>query len=205
MITIIDYGMGNLRSVEKAVESLGYDVQISSDPEAIYSADILILPGVGAFGAAMAELNSRRLVEPIKAYVDSGKKFIGICLGMQLVLESSAESPDVKGLGFIKGQCKKFEVRPKMPVPQMGWNTVRYNENKDGVARLFDGIEQLSYFYFVHSYFVEVEDENVVAGITDYGIDYPSVLLKDNIIAAQFHPEKSQKIGLHLLKNILEY
>ena len=204
MITIIDYGMGNLRSVQKACEHLGYDAIISSDPIDISKAEILILPGVGEFGSAMGELSDKKLIDPIKEYVASGRKFIGICLGMQLVFDSSQESPETKGFGFLKGTCKKFIPGKKMPVPHMGWNTIKYKDSDDRICSLFNGIPQNSYFYFVHSFYVEPEDSAVIAGKTEYGIEYASIILKDNIIAAQFHPEKSQAKGLDLLKNIIE-
>jgi len=200
-VVIIDYGMGNLRSVQKAFEFLGADAVICPDGSRIDSADLLVLPGVGEFGAAMRELDCRNLIEPLRAYAAAGRKLLGICLGMQLVMEESEESPGVRGLGVFKGTVKRFPRSREYPVPQIGWNTVRYAEMN---TQLFRDIPQESYFYFVHSYYVSPTDSRISAGVTDYGMKYTSILAKDNIVAAQFHPEKSQKPGLRLLKNILE-
>jgi len=201
MVVIIDYGMGNLRSVQKAFEFLGAGAVICPDGSRIDGADLLVLPGVGDFGAAMGELERRGLTESIRSYAAAGGKLLGICLGMQLVMEASEEAPGVPGLGIIKGTVRRFPRSREYPVPQIGWNTVRYS---DRAARLFDGIPQESYFYFVHSFYVDPVESAVSAGITDYGMDYTSVLFEDNVIAAQFHPEKSQKPGLQLLRNVLE-
>ena len=194
--------MGNLRSVQKAIESLGYTAEISSDPAALACAGKVILPGVGDFGTAMEELADRRLLQPVKDVITSGKPVMGICLGMQLLLDGSEESPGSVGLGAIKGVCRKFIPAPKMPVPQMGWNNVVFDGTRPEVVRFFDGIQQSAYFYFVHSYYADCED-TAVAARTEYGKRYPSVLLKGNLFAAQFHPEKSQTHGLRLLKNFL--
>lgn len=200
-IVIIDYGMGNLRSVQKACEYLGYDAVVTSDSRILTACDVMILPGVGEFGSAMDELNRRGLVRVIKDHVAAGRTFIGICLGMQLLFDSSEETADTAGLGLFKGTCKRFEPAPHMPVPHMGWNNVTIaNNNND----LFKGMENDPYFYFVHSYYVVPEDESVIAGITEYGIKYPGIIRKGNITAVQFHPEKSQAAGLKLLENMIK-
>jgi glutamine amidotransferase len=195
MIAIIDYGMGNLRSVSKALEHLGQSARITSDTGEIESADRLILPGVGAFGDAMAELERRGLIESIRDFAAGGRPMLGVCLGMQLVLESSEESPGVAGLGLIAGTVKRF--RTDLKVPHMGWNTVRQARP----APLFRDLPDDDYFYFVHSYHAAPDAADTIAGVTQYGIDFASVLWRDNVVATQFHPEKSQKHGLAMLTN----
>lgn len=197
MITIIDYGMGNLRSVSKALEHLGKTVEVTDDPRKVEQAERLILPGVGAFGDAMAELQRRNLLPAIEAFIATERPMLGICLGMQLLMDSSEEAPGVRGLGVVPGEVKRFQVDLK--VPSMGWNTVRQITE----APLFRGIADEEYFYFVHSYYVSPapEGQAAVAGVTSYGIDYASVLWKDNVMATQFHPEKSQQRGLQMLTN----
>jgi len=197
MITIIDYGMGNLRSVAKALDHLGVANEISSDPEKIERAERLILPGVGAFGDAMEELHRRGLVPAIKHYVAGGRPMLGICLGMQVLMETSEEAPGVAGLGLLRGTVRRFQTTLK--VPHMGWNRVR----RTSAAPLFDGLSDEDYFYFVHSYYVDpLGDElDAVAGRTDYALDFPSVLWRGNLVATQFHPEKSQARGLAMLGN----
>lgn len=197
MIKIIDYGMGNLRSVSKALDFLGLDNEIVETPQALAGADRMILPGVGAFGDAMKELHARGLVEPIMEHLDAGRPLLGICLGMQLVMEWSEESPGVEGLGIIPGGCRKFQIGLK--VPQMGWNRVKPVTD----CPLFKGLSEEDYFYFVHSFYVDPEGEGkaAAAGITDYEIEYPSVLWRENLVATQFHPEKSQQRGLTMLTN----
>ncbi len=195
MITIIDYGMGNLRSVGKALEHLGLPVQITSEPAQIANAGHLILPGVGAFGDAMAELQRRALVRPILDHIAAGKSFLGICLGLQLLLDSSEESPGVAGLGVISGVVRRFQT--KLKVPHMGWNNVQQARP----TPLFNGLPDAEYFYFVHSFYADPEDRAVAAGLTDYDGAFCSVLWRDNVFATQFHPEKSQQAGLQLLRN----
>lgn len=195
MITIVDYGMGNLRSVSKALEYLGQEVAITADPARVLEAERLILPGVGAFGDAMAELEARGLVEPLRRYAQSGRPLLGICLGMQLLMDESEESPGVRGLGLIAGGCRRF--RTQLKVPHMGWNRIRQVRP----APLFEGLADGTYCYFVHSYYVVPEVAVVAAGLTDYGVAFPSVLWHDNIVATQFHPEKSQDAGLAMLRN----
>lgn len=200
MITIIDYGMGNLRSVTKALEHLGAPNQISCDPAAIEQAEKLILPGVGAFGDAMAELHRCGLVEPIRHFAASGRPLLGICLGIQLIMDSSEEAPGVAGLGLVPGTVRRF--RTTLKVPQMGWNTVRQARP----SPLFRDIPDGEYFYFVHSFYVSPAPEaaDAVAGVTQYDAEFPSVLWRGNIMATQFHPEKSQTHGLQMLKNFAE-
>lgn len=197
MITMIDYGMGNLRSVAKALETLGLACEITADPERIAAAERLILPGVGAFGDAMAELEKRRLVAPTVDYARSGRPFIGICLGMQLLFDASEEAPGIKGLGLIPGLVRRFE--PGLKVPHMGWNTVRQARP----SPLFAGVPDNEYFYFVHSYYVDPAPEarEAAAGMTTYGIEFAAVVSHGNIFGTQFHPEKSQARGLRMLEN----
>lgn len=197
MITIIDYGAGNLRSVAKALEKLGLESETSADPGRIATADRLILPGVGSFGDCMNELESRGLTGPIKEYAKSGRPFIGICLGMQLLFDDSEESPGVAGLGLIPGSVRRFE--PGLKVPHMGWNTVRQGRP----SPLFDGVPDNEYFYFVHSYYVDPAPRaaECAVGLTTYGIEFASVLTYGNVFGTQFHPEKSQQRGLRMLEN----
>ena len=196
MIAIIDYGMGNLRSVEKALEAAGGSASIVSRPEDILKADKLVLPGVGAIKPAMDRLKELCLVDPIKAYVDSGKPFLGICLGFQLLFESSTEGGDVKGLGILPGTVERFESSVK--VPQMGWNTIQITPNGQP---MFKGVSDGSFVYFCHSYFVNPKAKGMTATFTDYGIKYTSSICCKNIWGTQFHPEKSQTVGLAILKN----
>jgi imidazole glycerol-phosphate synthase subunit HisH len=199
-ITIVDYGMGNLCSVSKALDHLGVPNQITSDPERIEHAERLILPGVGAFGDAMQELDRRGLIRPIKHYAATGRPFLGICLGMQVLMDSSEEAPGVAGLGLIPGTVRRFVTDLK--VPHMGWNRVR----QAAAAPLFRGVADGEYFYFVHSYYIDPEPGEAasVAGRTDYALDFPSVLWRGGLLATQFHPEKSQRWGLQMLKNFAE-
>ena len=201
MIVIIDYGMGNLRSVSKALDHLGAPNQISEDPAMVAEAEKLILPGVGAFGDAMAELDRRGLTEPIKERAAAGAPLLGICLGMQLIMETSEESPGVAGLGLVEGTVARFRP-PDLKVPHMGWNTVRRRRS----APLFEGIEDDAWFYFVHSYYVQPAPSawDAVAGVTNYGGEFASVLWRDNVMATQFHPEKSQAVGLRMLGNFTQ-
>ena len=195
MIVIVDYGRGNLRSVEKAFEKLGYKAMVSSHPEEIVSADKLVLPGVGAFGDCMENLKSYGLIESVLEFIKSGKPFLGICLGLQLLFSESEEYGPVKGLNVIPGRVVRF---PKgLKVPHMGWNTVEVVSNNP----LFDGIDNNSFFYFVHSYYVVPDSKDVISAVTDYGVKFASAIWKENIFATQFHPEKSQKVGLKFLDN----
>ncbi len=204
MIVIVDYGMGNLRSVEKAIASIGASSVISNDPDAISKADKLVIPGVGAFGDCMKNIRAYGIEDAVKQSIAKGMPVIGICLGMQMLFEDGDENPGVKGLGLMKGSVKGFDhnlsAGKGLKIPHMGWNIVRQIKK----SFLFEGIPDKSYFYFVHSYYPSpVEDVSI--GITDHGIDFTSVIQKDNVVATQFHPEKSQANGLKLLSNFVKY
>lgn len=198
MIAIIDYDAGNVKSVEKAVEHLGYEAVLTRDKNKILEADHVILPGVGAFGDAMKRLEEYDLVEVIKEVADKKTPFLGICLGLQLLFEDSEESPGAKGLGVLKGHIKRIpDVGLK--VPHIGWNSLEY-PNK---GRMFEGIAEEAYVYFVHSYFLEATDKSIVTATTEYAAHIHAAVEKDNIFATQFHPEKSSDIGLKMLDNFL--
>jgi glutamine amidotransferase len=206
MIAIIDYDAGNIKSVEKALQYLGQDVIITSDKEEIMSADRVILPGVGAFGDAMEKLRSRGLVDIISEYVSTGKPFMGICLGLQLLFEGSDESPGIKGLGLLKGYIHRipneYETTngiEKQTVPQIGWNNININPS----SRLLKNLGENPYVYFVHSYYLKADNREDVAATTDYGITLDVAVEHDNIMATQFHPEKSSDVGLSILKNFI--
>jgi glutamine amidotransferase len=200
MIAIIDYGMGNLRSVQKAFERAGHAVTITDDAAVLADATKVVLPGVGAFRDAIAALRSRQLVEPIRAAIAAGKPFLGICLGLQLLFDRSFEDGQYEGLGVVPGEVVRFEVPVEFKVPHMGWNQVRFRER----APIFAGIEEGAYFYFVHSYFVVPRDPSVIATETDYPQPFCSSIWRGNLFATQFHPEKSQEAGLRVLKNFAE-
>ncbi len=195
MIAVVDYGRGNLRSVQKAFEHLGYEAVVTRDPEVILRADKAVLPGVGAFGDCMENLRRFGLVEVVKEFIASGKPFLGICLGLQLLFSESEEFGPVEGLGVVKGRVVRFPRGLK--IPHMGWNQVEVVSG----SGLFEGIKSGDYFYFVHSFYVVPEDESVVATYTDYGVRFASSICVDNIFATQFHPEKSQRLGLRVLDN----
>ena len=197
MIAVIDYDAGNLKSVEKALIFLGETPVITRDREELLAADKVILPGVGAFGDAMDRLHQYGLVDVIKEVVKKGTPFLGICLGLQLMFESSEESPGVEGLGLLPGKILKIPETPGMKVPHMGWNSLNIKPQ----ARLFDGIANNSYVYFVHSYYLKAEDENIVAASTEYSTHIHASVESGNIFACQFHPEKSSDVGLRILKN----
>ncbi len=196
MIAVIDYGMGNLRSVTKALEKLGYCTQIVDRPEQLQQAAGVILPGVGAFGDAMQHLQERGFIDAIYAYVETSRPFLGICLGMQLLFDSSEEMGEHRGLGLIAGDVVKF--RGDFKVPQMGWNSLQIHQPDH---HAFQGIHAGGHVYFVHSYHVQVKDAKHVLATTDYFGDVTAIVGRDNIIGMQFHPEKSSQIGLHLLEN----
>lgn len=200
MVAIIDYGAGNLSSVKKALDYLGAESEITQDRDKILSASHIILPGVGSFGDAMKSMEERNLVDTVKEEAESGKPFLGICLGLQLLFESSEESPGVKGLGLLKGRIVTIPRDMGLKVPHIGWNSVSLKQ-KDGI---FQGIEDNSYFYFVHSYYLKDADENEVAGTTQYGVPIQCAVQRGNLSATQFHPEKSSKAGLKLLENFLK-
>lgn len=197
MIAIIDYGAGNLQSVKKAFDFIGAESVITDNPEIINACDRILLPGVGSFGDAMDSMAKSGLVDTVKQNALSGKPFLGICLGLQLLFEESEESPGVKGLGIFKGKIKKFSSDMGLKIPHIGWNSLEIKQ-KDGI---FKNIPENSYVYFVHSYYLHAEDENDIATITNYGIDFHSAVGKNNIFATQFHPEKSGDVGLQILRN----
>jgi glutamine amidotransferase len=200
MIAIIDYGMGNLRSVQKGLERVGHPAVITNDPVVLADAHRLILPGVGAFRDAISALRERGLAEPICAAAAAGKPLLGICLGLQLLFEKSFEDGEYEGLGIVPGEVVRYNLPVEYKVPHMGWNQIRLRRR----APIFAGIEDGAYFYFVHSYYVVPRDESVVALETDYGGPFCSGIWRGNLFAVQFHPEKSQDAGLRLLKNFAE-
>jgi len=194
MLTIVDYGSGNLRSVQKAFERLGAAAAITSDPEAVAAADRLVLPGVGAFGDAMRELTGRGLVEPIQAHLRADRPFLGICMGLQLLFERGLEGGSHAGLGVLAGEVARFDLPPGLKVPHMGWNAVSWREDRRSPA---------DYFYFVHAYHARPADPAVIAATTDYGGPFCAAVRRGRLFATQFHPEKSQGIGLRLLSDWL--
>jgi glutamine amidotransferase len=199
MIAVVDYGMGNLRSVAKALEAIGEEPRITSSPTDLRSATHIILPGVGAFGQCAANLRATGLVDALTEEVrEKHKPFLGICVGMQLLVERSDEGGDDRGLSWFHGVVRRFESAPDRKVPHMGWNDV----DAAGDAAMFKGMRN-RVFYFVHSYFVDLADRGGVAATCDYGVAFPAALAIDNIWAVQFHPEKSQQNGLRLLRNFL--
>jgi glutamine amidotransferase len=201
MIIVIDYGMGNLRSVSKALEHLGAQVKVSAFPSDIQKAEKLVLPGVGAFGDAMKELESRGLVEPIRSHIKEGKRFLGICLGLQLLFDTSEENPGSVGLGLFPGKVQLFKSK-NVKIPHMGWNQV----NLVSEHPLLQGVPDQSYFYFVHSYYASSQDNRIVAGACTYGQEtFAAMLGTENLFATQFHPEKSQEAGLQILKNFVDW
>lgn len=199
MIAIIDYDAGNIKSVEKALQYLGEEAVITRDAGEILMADKVILPGVGAFGDAMEKLNRYGLVPVIHEVVEKGIPFLGICLGLQLMFESSEEAPGVEGLGLLKGKIVRIPEGDGLKVPHMGWNSLSFP--KEG--RLFAGIPENSYVYFVHSYYLQAE-EDIVTAIAEYGVTIHASVEKGNVFACQFHPEKSSHTGLTILKNFVE-
>lgn len=200
MIAIIDYDAGNIKSVEKALLSLGEEAVITRDRDTILKAQKVILPGVGAFGDAMEKIRSYGLEEVIHEVVDKGIPFLGICLGLQLLFDTSEESVGVKGLGILKGKIVKIPDNQGLKVPQIGWNSLKF-PNK---GRLFKGIDEDSYVYFVHSYYLQAEDPGIVVATTDYATKIDASVEKGNVFACQFHPEKSSEVGLKILKNFIE-
>lgn len=200
MIVIVDYQMGNLRSVQKGFEKVGHPATISSDPGEVSRADKLVLPGVGAFGDAMAELRKRDLIQPICDSIASGAPFLGICLGLQLLFDVGYEGEEQPGLGVLPGKVIRFELPAPYKVPHMGWNQAIIRLP----APLLAGIDQGAHFYFVHSYYVLPQDPQVVAMEADYHRPFCAMVWRDNLYATQFHPEKSQQQGLRLLKNFAE-
>ena len=197
MIAIIDYDAGNIKSVEKALVSLGQDVVLTRDRETILGADKIILPGVGAFGDAMNHLKEYGLVEVIKEAVEKKIPFLGICLGLQLLFESSEESPGVEGLGILRGKILRIPDKEGLKIPHMGWNSLELKND----GRLFKGLEDEPYVYFVHSYYLKAEDESIVKAATSYSTYIHASVEDGNVFACQFHPEKSSTVGLKILEN----
>ena len=199
MTAIIDYDAGNLRSVEKALQALGEETVITRDREEILAADRVILPGVGAFGDAMEKLHQYGLVEIIRQVVQKGTPFLGICLGQQLLFEESEESQGVPGLGILKGKIRRIPNTPGLKIPHMGWNSLTLCPG----TRLFSGLGEEPYVYFVHSYYLEAADPEIVAASADYGVVIHAAVETGNVFACQFHPEKSSDTGLQILKNFI--
>ena len=200
MIAIIDYGMGNLRSVQKGFERVGHMATITNDPHVVAKADHVVLPGVGAFADAIAELRRRDLVEPVREAIASGKPFLGICLGLQMLFDRGYEDGCHEGLGVLAGEVVRFQVPPEYKVPHMGWNELSIVRRPPILA----GIEEGTHFYFVHSYYVAPTDPSVIAAQASYPEPFTAMVWRDNLVATQFHPEKSQAHGLRLLKNFAE-
>lgn len=199
MIAIIDYDAGNIKSVEKAFQALGENIVITREKEMILNADGVVLPGVGAFGDAMEKLKEYELVDTIHQVVRLGKPFLGICLGLQLLFESSEESPGVEGLGILKGKIVRIPEGEGIKIPHIGWNNLRYPHQ----GRLFRGIAENSFVYFVHSYYLQAKDPVIVKATAEYGIDIQASVERDNVFACQFHPEKSSSVGMQILQNFI--
>lgn len=199
MIAIIDYDAGNIKSVQKALQYLGQEAVLTRDREVILSADRAVLPGVGSFGDAMEKLKGYGLSEVVREFAATGKPFLGICLGLQLLFEESEESPGVQGLGLLKGKIRRIPEGEGRKVPQIGWNDISINPD----SRLFRGIPDHSYVYFVHSYYLEAADRKEVAATTEYGVSIDAAVEAGNVYACQFHPEKSSDVGLGILKNFI--
>lgn len=198
MIVVVDYGMGNLKSVINAFSRLHADVAISSDPDVVRNSPVIVLPGVGAFGTCMENLQKRGLTDAIKEHIRDGKRYLGICLGMQILFESGEEAPGIPGLGIIKGTVPRF--RGSLKIPHMGWNSLSLKKH----SPMFNGIKSGDFFYFVHSFYCAPDDPGVVATTTDYESPFVSSVETGNLFACQFHPEKSQAVGLKLLQNFLD-
>lgn len=200
MIAIIDYGAGNLGSVEKAFRALDADVVITSDPEVVLQADGVVLPGVGHFKDCMDKIQATKMDIAIRKVIQDNRPFLGICVGLQMLFDSSEEGEEpVCGLGILKGRIKKFNLQKEFKVPHMGWNQVHIVKT----SPLLQDIPTASYFYFVHSYYLEADSGKIVIGRTNYGLSFDSVVQRGNLFACQFHPEKSGKVGLQLLKNFV--
>lgn len=203
MICVVDYGMGNLRSVSKALEALGGKVTVSSSPSVLNRADQIVLPGVGEFGHAMTALRNQQLLEPLQVSFLKKKPFLGICLGLQLLFDSSEENQGVRGLSLFPGRIRRLSVdrMKKLKVPHMGWNRVNFVRPSRLTRHIRDG----SYFYFVHSYYAKPRMSELAVGMTSYGLNFPAILEQEPFFAVQFHPEKSQRAGLRILRNFIQY
>lgn len=199
MVAVIDYDAGNIRSVEKAVEAVGKQVVVTRSPKEILTADHVILPGVGAFGDAMEKLHKYELAGIIREVTARGTPFLGICLGLQLLFESSEESEGVEGLGILPGRIVRIPEGKDLKIPHIGWNSLSYPHQ----GRLFAGIPEESYVYFVHSYYLKAEDEGIVTAVTEYGTTIHASVEQGNVFACQFHPEKSSETGLQILRNFI--
>ena len=199
MVSIIDYGAGNIKSVENAVRYLGHDVVLTRDPEVLLSSDHCILPGVGAFGVAMERLKHYGLDEVIREIVKREIPLLGICLGLQLLFESSEESPGAEGLGILKGRILRIPDTDGRKVPQIGWNDLSYPAQ----GRLFQGLPEGTYVYFVHSYYLRAEDPSIVTARTEYGVSIDAAVESGSVMACQFHPEKSESAGMRIMENFL--
>ena len=199
MVAMIDYDAGNIKSVEKAMIALGEDVVVTKQRETILSADHVILPGVGSFGDAMEKLHKYQLIDVIREVTDKGIPFLGICLGLQLLFESSEASEGVDGLGILPGRIVRLPEDQGLKIPHIGWNSLQYPNS----GRLFDGIPEQSYVYFVHSYYLQAQDPKIVTATTEYAALIHASVEKDNVFACQFHPEKSSDVGMQILKNFL--
>lgn len=197
MIALIDYGAGNLHSVQNALCAIGKASSITSDPLVLQQASAAILPGVGSFGHAMACMQKAELVKPVLRFIESGKPFLGICLGLQLLFEESAESPGIKGLGVLRGKIERLPGDRALKVPHIGWNSLNIRQ-KNGI---FTKIPEEPYVYFVHSYYLKAEDRGIVSATANYGVEFDAAIQKENLHAAQFHPEKSGERGLEMLQN----
>ena len=198
MIGIIDYGMGNLGSVRNACRFLNIPAQVIGTPQEMRACRGVILPGVGAFGDCMAHLEAHGFADAVRGWIGEGRPFLGICVGMQALFDESEESPGVRGLGVLPGVVRRFALGPEWKVPQMGWNRVAWQRPD---CPLFAGVPDRSHFYFVHSFYPDPADPSVVAGRTEYGVEYASAVWRDRLLAVQFHPEKSQAAGLQMLRN----
>lgn len=199
MLAIIDYGAGNLRSVAKACEKTGAKVTVTNDKSVILSADHVILPGVGAFGDCMNNINKYNLSDCINEVIERKTPFLGICLGLHLLFDESEETPNIKGLGIFKGRNVKIPEKAGLKIPHMGWNSLRFTKS----SPLFDGLSENPFVYFVHSYYMNPDDKSIISAVCDYSAELPVALSVDNVHAVQFHPEKSSDTGLLILKNFV--
>ncbi|AWX33633.1 MAG: imidazole glycerol phosphate synthase subunit HisH [Methanosphaera sp.] len=200
-MTILDYGSGNILSIYNGFKKIGVDVNVSDDEDVISKSDAIILPGVGAYGAVMNNLDNYRKL--IYEHVDNDKPLLGICLGLQVLFTSSEESPDVEGLNIFEGSVKRFDLPDEFKIPHMGWNQIKVNDTPTNDTTLLDNVDG-EYMYFVHSYYIEPDDENLITSTCDYGMNVPVSIGRDNVHALQFHPEKSGKAGLEILKNFVD-